>query len=63
MNNESFTYKELNDIYHALQIAQSRFRDDNEMEYEDRQYFVEKYRDLSHKVMKVIERIEDEHSC
>ena len=60
--NEGFTYDDLWDIYHALQSEQSRTYHDKDMDDDDKRYLCNRLRNVSHKVMLRMEKIENENS-
>lgn len=62
MTKDGFTYDDLWDIYHALQGEQSRTYNDDDMDDDDKRYLCKRYRNVAHKVMLRMEKIEDEHT-
>lgn len=62
MTKEGFTYDDLWYIYHALQGEQTRTYNDEDLEKDERDYLCKRLRNVAHKVMLRMEKIEDEHS-
>lgn len=61
-NSESFTYDELHTIYLSLHDSMSIINKTDEFSEEDKEILINNLRDVAHKVMMKMERIEDENS-
>lgn len=61
-NSESFTYNELHTIYLSLHDSMSIIKKTDEFSEEDKDILINNLRDVAHKVMMKMEKIEDENS-
>lgn len=61
-NSESFTYDELHTIYLSLHDSMSIIKKTDEFSEEDKDILISNLRNVAHKVMLKMERIEDENS-
>lgn len=60
-NSESFTYDELHTIYLSLHDSMSIIKKDDDFSEEDKDILISNLRNVAHKVMLKMERIEDEN--
>ena len=60
--NESFTYEELNTIYHALHDAMTLVNKEDDLTREEKEYIKNDLRDVAHKVVLKMEAHEDANS-
>lgn len=61
-NNESFTYDELDTIYHALHDAMTLVSKEDDLTEEERDYIKKDLRDVAHKVALKMEAHENANS-